>query len=121
MELPDGTVIDSTDSTKKKLLPIKRIVEVAVAKMCPGVDKVLRSSDCVCQWGIAMREGGERIAVIRPENGYGEKGHKKAGIPANTPFLIRLKLQKCLYTCLEQTRSHLLREDLLLHHQLAVD
>ena len=29
-----------------------------------------------------MREGGERIAVIRPENGYGEKGHKKAGIPA---------------------------------------
>ena len=68
-----------------------------------------------------MREGGERVAVIRPENGYGEKGLKKAGIPPNTTFLIRLKLQKCLYTCLKQTQLHLLREDFLLHGQLSID
>lgn len=43
MELPNGVSIQSTDPSQKKQLPIKRTVEVAVAKVCPGVDKVLRS------------------------------------------------------------------------------
>lgn len=43
-----------------------------------------------------MREGGERIVVIRPENGFGEKGCPKAGIPPNATFLIDIKLLKCL-------------------------
>lgn len=43
MELPNGVSIQSTDPSQKKRLPIKRTVEVAVAKVCPGVDKVLRS------------------------------------------------------------------------------
>lgn len=52
---------------------------------------------------IAMREGGERIAVIRPENGFGEKGHKKAGIPPHCTFKIKICLLKCLpwYVCWE--------------------
>lgn len=43
-----------------------------------------------------MREGGERIVVVRPENGYGEKGYAKARIPPNATFLIDIKLVKCL-------------------------
>ena len=44
---------------------------------------------------IAMRQGGKRVAVIRPEAGYGSVGNKKAGINKNTTFLIRLHLIKC--------------------------
>lgn len=38
--LPSGVEIHSQD---KQNLPIKTRVQVAVAKMCPGVDKVLQS------------------------------------------------------------------------------
>ena len=38
--LPNGVEIHSKD---KQNLPIKTRVQVAVAKMCPGVDKVLQS------------------------------------------------------------------------------
>lgn len=38
--LPNGVEIHSQD---KQNLPIKTRVQVAVAKMCPGVDKVLQS------------------------------------------------------------------------------
>lgn len=48
MELPNGVSIQSTDPSQKKRLPIKRTVEVAVAKVCPGVDKVLRSMFFQC-------------------------------------------------------------------------
>ena len=43
-----------------------------------------------------MREGGYRIAVIRPEIGFGEKGCKKANILPHTTFCIHLHLVKCL-------------------------
>ena len=38
--LPNGVEIHSKD---KQNLPIKTSVQVAVAKMCPGVDKVIQS------------------------------------------------------------------------------
>ncbi|KAK8829639.1 hypothetical protein WA556_005556, partial [Blastocystis sp. ATCC 50177/Nand II] len=77
--LPNGVEIHSKD---KQNLPIKTRVQVAVAKMCPGVDKVLQT----------MREGGERVAVIRPEWGYGKKGMKTASIPPDCTFRIHVKL-----------------------------
>lgn len=45
---------------------------------------------------IAMREGGERVAVIRPEWGFGKKGLKSASIPPDAVFMIRVKLLRCL-------------------------
>lgn len=48
LELPNGVIIHSSDPTMKRKLPIKRTVEVAVAKMCPGVDKVVRSMIVEC-------------------------------------------------------------------------
>ena len=46
-------------------------------------------------YSLAMREGGERIAVIRPEYGFGEKECAKAGIPPNSTFYVDVKLVKC--------------------------
>lgn len=70
-----------------------------------------------------MREGGERVAVIRPENGYGEKGHKKAGIPANCTFLIDIKLVKCLTCHVSYKKQELffMREGILLYRKLTID
>ena len=44
-----------------------------------------------------MREGGERVAVIRPEWGYGKKGMKPASIPPDCTFRIQVKLLRCLW------------------------
>lgn len=44
-----------------------------------------------------MREGGERVAVIRPEWGYGKKGMKTASIPPDCTFRIQVKLLRCLW------------------------
>lgn len=43
IELPNHTIISSTDPANKGKLPFKNIVRIAVAKLCPGVDKVLQS------------------------------------------------------------------------------
>ena len=42
IKLPNGYEIDSEDKSNH-CLPVKRKVPVAVAKVCPGVDKVLQS------------------------------------------------------------------------------
>ena len=42
IKLPNGYEIDSEDKSNH-YLPVKRKVPVAVAKVCPGVDKVLQS------------------------------------------------------------------------------
>ena len=43
IKLPNGHEIDSEDKSNH-YLPIKRKLPVAVAKVCPGVDKVLQST-----------------------------------------------------------------------------
>ena len=46
-----------------------------------------------------MREGGERIVVIRPEFSFGEKGCPKAGISPNECIYVDLRLVKCFAVC----------------------
>lgn len=45
--LPNGTEIDSQEPKDKSRLPFKTKVQVAVAKLCPGIDKVIQSRSVV--------------------------------------------------------------------------
>ena len=64
-----------------------------------------------------MREGGHRIAVIRPELGFGEKGCKKAGIPPHTPFSIHLHLVKCLLTVCSPNQDSFIQQTYQTKHE----
>ena len=44
LKLPSGEEINSDIKADRSRLPIKRKIPVAVAKVCPGVDKALRST-----------------------------------------------------------------------------
>ena len=44
LKLPSGEEINSDVKADRSRLPIKRKLPVAVAKVCPGVDKALRST-----------------------------------------------------------------------------
>lgn len=63
-----------------------------------------------------MREGGERIVVIRPEFAFGEKGYPKAGINPNECIYVDLRLVKCFPVCL--LRSFLLMLSRCVSHYL---
>ena len=94
LSLPDGRTIDSKNQ-KKESLPIRRSFPIAVGKVCPGLDQMIMSTIDYRVSCIAMRSGGERRIIIRPEMAFGIKGHSKANIPGNTTICVDVKLLKC--------------------------